>query len=154
MYRCSIASHYIYRVRSKAFRYGTLVFLVGMFCLHGSQAVAQTTFQKELPTGKTHKKVKDRQGSHVPKKSKKIKYIYKKRARKLLVGNPCAVDATRKMGFEYQHHHRKLSAGEEFARVWQNTWVKTGLFFRNPFWKLKVKKKIKKCAHATGDYRG
>jgi len=132
-----------------------LVAIVFMVAISDYDVSAQSVVKEDLPTGKVDKKVLDHKNPHTEKK-KKLKYIYVKKGKKLLIGNRCAMEVTRKIGFEYQLHHKNTgSFGEKWNRNWHNTWVKTNLFFsKNPFWRSMVRKNLKKCAKQSGDYRG
>lgn len=91
-------------------------------------------------------------------RSKKVKYdvIYRPTAKKILYGNPCAVEATRKMGFEYIVEPRRISGSKtQKGKFVNNLWVKTKLVVtRSPFWKMILKKKFKNCRQKSGDIVG
>lgn len=91
-------------------------------------------------------------------KSKKRRYevIYRPNAKKILYGNPCAVEATRKMGFEYiVESRRAVRSATQKGKFLNNLKVKTKLVLtRSPFWKLILKKKFKKCRQKSGDLVG
>ena len=110
---------------------------------------------KEAPTHVLDKEARFRPNARRPKR-KTIRYIVKKKTNGLLMGNKCATDVTHRMGFEYV----VLAKGQPgyknvFDRFWGNLGVKALLFFtRGPWWKLTVKKRIKRCKYQTGDYTG
>jgi hypothetical protein len=57
---------------------------------------------------------------------------------------------TQRFGYEYvvmPKNAPKFHSG--FQRVSHNFFVKTALFFRNPFWKIISKKKAKECRQKT-----
>ncbi|RUA27383.1 MAG: hypothetical protein DSY77_17470 [Bacteroidetes bacterium] len=62
---------------------------------------------------------------------------------------------TQRFGYEYvvmPKNASKFHSG--FQRTAHNFFVKTALFFRNPFWKIISNKKAKECRQKTGDYVG
>ncbi|MFY0626030.1 MAG: hypothetical protein JXR07_07040 [Reichenbachiella sp.] len=129
-----------------------LTILCLFFC---TPSLAQENIKEELPTGKVNRKVDDNQKAK-PKNEKTIRFIYVKSGKNLLIGNPCALEVTRNMGFEYELQHRPDdSFHSNWQRFWNNTGVKSKLFFtKGPGWKSKVNKKIKQCAIQSGDFRG
>lgn len=93
--------------------------------------------------------------SNQPKR-KNISFIYKDSSEDILYGNPCAVEATRKMGFEYVLQPPGLpgSASRKETEL-NNFLVNLKLIFtRSPFWKLILNKRIKECRLKTGDIVG
>ncbi len=122
-----------------------------LFVLWLSPTLAQEV-KDEIPTGKVDKKVKDK--SKTPKE-KTMPIIYVEDAKKHLIGNPCALEATRAMRFEYEILHRPDERfWSKWHYFWNNTGVKTRLFFtRGPWWKSKINKKFKQCAFQSGDFR-
>lgn len=85
-----------------------------------------------------------------------VEYIYTNDSKGIYFGNPCVMEATRSMGFEYVLQVKGIpgspSEDEQFEH---NVIVKTKLVFtRSPFWKLILKKKIKKCLEMSGDFVG
>lgn len=131
------------------------IFVVLLIGLSLSEIMAQTNV-RDMPTSKVDTKVNGNAKSNRPA-TKQVKYIYlKKQRQQSLVGNPCAIQATRKMGFEYQlEHNPKAGFKSGFKRRKHNMGVKIKLFFtKGPWWKSKVNKKIKKCAGKSGDRRG
>lgn len=88
-------------------------------------------------------------------KNKRYMIIFKPNTRGILYGNPCIMEVTRKMGFEYSVAPKGTPGYKtELGRVLHNFGVKTVLFFKNPFWKIKVKRKVEECRIKTGDYTG
>lgn len=117
--------------------------------------LGQDTFKAEIPTGKVERKVNDYTSNQIPKK-KEIEYIYVEDAKKMMIGNPCAIEYTRAMGFEYELWHRPDTRFSSFwSRFWHNTWIKSKLCVtRGPWWRAKVKKRFKACAIQSGDFTG
>jgi hypothetical protein len=89
-------------------------------------------------------------------KKKRYSVIYRPNTKKILYGNPCAVEATRKMGFEYMVESRTgVRSASRLGKFWNNLRVKTKLVFtRSPFWKVILKKKFKDCRPKSGDIVG
>jgi hypothetical protein len=103
----------------------------------------------ELPTNSTQRKRVDHR-KYEPKR-KTYSKIYKLSTKKTLYGNPCALEQTRKMGFEYV----PLTKGRGKTAVGvilNNTAVGAKLFVtRTPFWKLILKNRMKDCRTKSGD---
>lgn len=122
--------------------------------LSNSVLKAQTELTHVERTAKTS--FRARPADNKEFKKKKVRYIVKNDARKLLLGNKCADEETLKMGFMYVaipkgHPGNK----DQVKRNFNNLGTKTVVFFKNgPFWKLRLKKKIKKCRELTGDFVG
>lgn len=108
-----------------------------------------------IPTENLDRKKEANRQKNKPKK-KNYSYIYKARTEGILYGNPCALEETRKMGFEYVVQKPTLPGGMEQEDVrWHNFWVKVKLVFtRSPFWKLILNKKLEQCRQKTGDIVG
>lgn len=113
------------------------------------------SFQDSLPTenldmGKDANKNANRT------KRKPYNVIYRPNAKKILYGNPCAVEATRKWGFEYMVEPRNGPRSKtQKGKFLNNIRVKLGLTLkRSPFWKMILKKKFKKCRPKSGDIVG
>jgi|3_EtaG_2_1085321.scaffolds.fasta_scaffold40493_2 hypothetical protein len=88
-------------------------------------------------------------------KNRRLLSIYIKNTQNVLYGNPCMDKVTNRFGFEYVVMPKNASKYHSgFGRVTHNFFVKTALFFRNPFWKLISNKKAKDCRQKTGDYAG
>lgn len=89
-------------------------------------------------------------------KRKVIEYIYVSDSKSILYGNPCAMEVTRRMGFEYVIQPLGVPGGLSLDDIEKhNILVKLKLFFtKGPFWKLVVKKRIKDCAKNSGDFVG
>lgn len=104
---------------------------------------------EDRPTNFTvHKRINKRK--YEPK-VKQYDVIYKKNTKKTLYGNPCAIEVTHKMGFEYT----PLAQGKgktSMGLLVNNTFVKLKLVFtRSPFWKLTLNKRLKDCRLKSGD---
>ena len=89
-------------------------------------------------------------------KKKNYEVIYRPRTRKILYGNPCAVEATRKMGFEYMVESRTATrSASQLGKFLNNLKVKSKLVVtRSPFWKVILKRKLKRCRQKSGDIVG
>ena len=86
---------------------------------------------------------------------RKLLGIYIKDTQNVLYGNPCMDKVTQRFGYEYivmPKNASKFHSG--FQRNMHNFFVKTALFFRNPFWKIISNEKAKECRQKTGDYAG
>lgn len=108
-----------------------------------------------LPTDNVDVRSEDNKRKNSPKR-KHYRQIIKNGTKNILYGNPCAVEATRKMGFEYVVQSKNAPGSiKEFRRFWNNIRVKTRLFFlRSPFWKAILKGKFRKCRIKSGDKVG
>lgn len=89
-------------------------------------------------------------------KRKTYDYIYVPTADKVLYGNPCALQATHKMGFEYLVEPVGIKGSKTWkGKLLNNLWVKSKLVvLHSPFWKVALKSKFKKCRPKTGDIVG
>ncbi|MEO9966028.1 MAG: hypothetical protein ABJF11_09580 [Reichenbachiella sp.] len=116
---------------------------------------AQNPLAEDLPTRKVDKKVKENKRGNFPA-AKRIRYIYVKKGKKVLYGNPCAQQVTHSMGFEYGIEHRPEPGFTPWWRRFKtNTTTKTILFFtKGPWWKSTVNKKLSQCVQSSGDRRG
>ncbi|MEO9852179.1 MAG: hypothetical protein ABJH72_02355 [Reichenbachiella sp.] len=120
-----------------------------------SDALAQNPLEEDLPTRKVDKKVKENKPGNFPKQ-KRVRYIYVKDGKKVLYGNPCALQVTHRMGFEYGIEHRPEPGFVPWwRRIKTNTTTKIILFFtKGPWWRSTVNKKLKRCIQSSGDRRG
>jgi hypothetical protein len=111
--------------------------------------------EKLIPTNKTERRKSGFQKKYAPDR-KKIRYIVKNAPADILYGNPCMVEETRKMGFEYVIQSRNQPGKmREFARNWNNLITKLRLVLtRSPFWKLILNSRVKDCRRKTGDMVG
>lgn len=139
-----------------------VVFLSITFALLLAGACGARAQQKERPIGKedpswvlSQKKRKNEAVRDFPRQQYP-RYIVITETKGVLYGNPCAVDETHKMGFEYV----LLKKGQPGYETWwkkfgNNLKVKTGLVFRrSPLWKAVLKKRIEECRVNTGDFVG
>ena len=89
-------------------------------------------------------------------KERKIRYITKNKGEGLLYGNPCMVEQTRIMGFEYVIQTEGLPGTLlPWKRVVEN--VKTSIALsvtKSPFWKLVLNRRVKNCRKKSGDLVG
>lgn len=125
------------------------LFLFLLAFLPHSSSFAQTGKKNSPPeTSTTNPNV-----HHKIKKKKQLLEIYRDRGKWILYGNKCADDFTKEYGFKYViiSDNRKLNAGE----VLHNFFTNFKLTFKNgPFWKIKLKKKLKECRSRTADEMG
>ncbi|MAE83227.1 MAG: hypothetical protein CMB80_10855 [Flammeovirgaceae bacterium] len=125
----------------------------------GSKVLAQKSnnddWEKHVPTENIRQGYQADKPRNRPKR-KVIEYIYVKDSKDILYGNPCAMEVTRKMGFEYVPQPLGVPGGMSINEIEKhNMLIKLKLFFtKGPFWKLIVKKRIKDCATNSGDFVG
>lgn len=108
-----------------------------------------------LPTENLDKKKDSNRKKNAPDE-KRIRYIIKNSGEGILYGNPCMVEATRKMRFEYAVQIPGLPGSlGPVKRNWENlrTWMHLAVF-RSPFWKLVLKSRVKNCRKKSGDLVG
>ena len=127
------------------------------WCMVGE---AQKTKEPEgitsyIPTETTNTKNNLNPNKYRPQR-RNIDYIYTHDAKGVYFGNPCVMEATRSMGFEYVLQVRGIPGSPTEDEMFEhNVIVKTKLVFtRSPFWKLILKRKIKKCLEMSGDFVG
>ncbi len=100
------------------------------------------------------------QMSHIkkntPKSQRNIELIFKNNSSKILYGNPCVREQTRKMGFEYTLQSMKnLGAVSVFSMRGHNLLIYSKLILtRSPFWKVILNYQTKDCRRKTGDFVG
>ncbi|GEM_PF-1738749 len=127
------------------------------FGLASFESLAQESedIKKSLPTEKIGLKVEDDSKSNRPKQ-KRIRYIIKNGTGGILYGNPCVLQITRKMGFEYAVQTPLLPGSIiEPRRLWNNFKVKSLMTLKHgPFWKISLNKKMKRCGIKSGDRTG
>ncbi|MFT6865186.1 MAG: hypothetical protein ACJA08_000003 [Cyclobacteriaceae bacterium] len=129
-----------------------------IFCLHTTYAqVGKKTkdLSEYMPTQNVDSRKEMNTNKNRPKR-KHLDYIFKNDLNGILYGNPCAIEATRKMGFEYVFQPLgipgSLPVDEQFSN---NIMVNIKLIFtRSPFWKLILNRRIKKCKQNSGDMVG
>lgn len=135
---------------------GFFAFVGLMFFLSGL-TLGQTgdEIARYFPTENVDAKKRGNKMKHRPKR-KTYHHIYRNSTKGTLYGNPCALEATRKMGFEYVIQTPGLPGAVimEDVRV-NNFLVNLKLIFtRSPFWKLILNRKLKKCQQKSGDIVG
>lgn len=109
--------------------------------------------RKHLPTENVD--INAKKDANRPRyRSNKSKYaiIYRPHAKNIMYGNPCAIEATHNMGFEYLIEPRGIKGSrQQIEKFFNNLWVKIKLVTtRSPFWKLILKKQLKKCRRLAG----
>lgn len=129
--------------------------LLGFFIALSVTSYAQEGVKKNFPTKKVNKKTREDKKKNRPKK-KKIVYIIKKSTKNTLYGNPCAVEVTRKMGFEFAIEEKtEVTLKSFYGRLKNNFGSKMRLLVtRGPFWRLVANKRIKDCKKKSGDEVG
>ncbi|WP_420316343.1 hypothetical protein [Ekhidna sp.] len=133
----------------------SIFFFAYFFICFASFAQREKPVEDHLPTENLEMRKDANKASNKPKR-KTYSFIYVPNADKILYGNPCVLEATHKMGFEYLVEPSYLNT----SRTWEgkflnNLWVKTKLVVtRSPFWKVILNRKIKKCRKMTGDLVG
>lgn len=90
------------------------------------------------------------------KPKSRLRYLYAYNMKKVLYGNQCVNDITRKFGFEYIPAFDSADEARNDLQIWtHNFFTSIGITFRKGlFWKRKVKKRIKYCAVSSGDFNG
>ncbi len=133
-----------------------LSFLLGLGITDNAIAQKKTReVGEEIPTWAVKKKKRNAAIKARPKELP-VRYIIITKTEGVLYGNPCALQETQKMGFQYLLL-RKGQPGYEnmWEKLDNNLDVKVGLVFRkSPFWKLILKKRIERCRRDTGDFVG
>ncbi|MEQ8413583.1 MAG: hypothetical protein RIB71_03925 [Imperialibacter sp.] len=132
----------------------TTAFFLGSLRMATAQS-KEKPIDKDSPSWVLKQKKKNDAKKDFPKQEYP-RYIIITETKGLLYGNPCALQETHKMGFEYV----LLKEGQPgYETMWKkmtnNFFVKTGLVFRrSPFWKLILKNRIEDCRVNTGDFIG
>lgn len=113
------------------------------------------SFTDFIPSENIDPKREMNPNKHRPER-RNISYLYKDDSKGVYFGNPCVMEATRSMGFEYVLQVKgvpgSISEDDQFEN---NVLVKTKLVFtRSPFWKLILNRKIKACLEQSGDFVG
>ena len=125
-----------------------------IFCVSLAwSAFSQTEEYRE--TNMTSYDVKVDKKKEAPEQKKLIKII-KNDTKEILYGNRCFEEVTADMGFEYVVQPKGQPGNKnEFGRNVHNFGAKFRLFFKaGPFWKSKVKKKVRECRELSGDFVG
>ncbi len=122
----------------------------GVFAQSKEKAISKESPSWVLKQKKKNDAVKDFPRQQYPR------YIIITETKGVLYGNPCAVQETQRMGFEYVLLKEGQPGYETpWTKMTHNFWVKTGLVFRRtPFWKLILKNRIEDCRINTGDFVG
>ena len=120
-----------------------------------SWAQDKKSIQDYIPTENLDPR-KDANRKEYRSKKRRYEVIYRPHTKKILYGNPCAVEATRKMGFEYMVESRNaVRSKTQKGKFLNNLKVKSKLVLtRSPFWKMILKKKFKRCREKSGDIVG
>lgn len=113
------------------------------------QSKKKDDLKKHMPTENIDMWKEANRKANQPKR-KKIDYLYKKYDYGVLYGNPCAMEATRKMGFEYVMQPY-FGNGEVYNNIWVNIKL---VFTKSPFWKLILNHRINECREKSGDIVG
>ena len=116
---------------------------------------AQEDIEKKFPTNKLRVKTEEDKKKHRPKE-RRLVYIYKTNTVNTLYGNLCALDVTRRWGFEYAlEDNTTKNFKKTYHRTKNNFGVKIRLFFtKGPWWKLVINSRLKDCQVKTGDATG
>ena len=132
-----------------------LAFISIIFLSLSCLAQKEKSVEEELPSENLEMRKDSNKRSNRPKR-KKIDLIYVPNADNILYGNPCVLEETHKMGFEYIVEPTTLPGSKTWTgKFLNNLWVKTKLVVtRSPFWKLILNNKIKKCRKMSGDLVG
>lgn len=93
---------------------------------------------QDIKTNKKKRTYTEDKSVEDEKNKRKLDYYY-------MSGNPCVEQVTHRYGFEYELVPKTVSMNV-FRRFFHNLGVNTVLFFKyGPFWKKKMKKKIRVC---------
>jgi hypothetical protein len=136
--------------------YLSFLLLIALLFFGFTSHSQQSNASEHFPTSRVDQRVNENTKENAPKQLN-IRYIYKKNPGDIMLyGNPCALQITRDMGFEYAREHRP---DDRFSATWRrfknNLGTKSKLFFtKGPWWKATVNKRIKRCAQYSGDRRG
>lgn len=133
-------------------------FIMTLCMLASGKAIGQKKpkdFTEYIPTENINKKKDFNRKKHAPKR-KNIRFIIKNNTKGILYGNPCMIEETRRMGFEYAVQTKGIPGSLGFfRRNWNNLITKLQLTFtRTPFWKLILRTRVKDCREKTGDLVG
>ncbi len=87
---------------------------------------------------------------------KKLEYFLISDPKKVLYGNPCVEEVIFDLGFKYMLiPETKIDGYINEDPVWHNFKTHMKLMFKNgPFYRSKVRKAIKSCRTASGDFVG
>jgi hypothetical protein len=86
----------------------------------------------------------------------RYRYLYAYNMKKVLYGNQCVHDVTRKFGFEYIPAFDSAEEKRNDLEIWAHNFITNiAITFKHGFlWKRKVRKRIKYCAESSGDFNG
>ena len=113
--------------------------------------------RKYLPTKNISFRKRNKKQSNLSNHKKdKYNYIYVNSLNGILYGNPCALQETRKFGFEYIIESLYgVQSKTPIGKKINNFWIKSKLvLIRTPFWKKRLRKKINRCRSSSGDFIG
>jgi len=125
--------------------------LLSVCCL----AQKEAGVEDDLPTENLDMRKDSNNRSNRPKR-RNYGFIYVPNANDILYGNRCALEETRKMGFEYVVEPYGLPGSKtRTGKFLNNLLVKTKLVVtRSPFWKVILRKRINNCRSMSGDLVG
>jgi len=110
--------------------------------------------EKFIPTDNLTSK-KDYNKAKYRPKNKNLNFIIKKDTEGILYGNPCVLEQTTKMGFQYTLQPKSGGSKTEVGRLINNFLVKLKLVLtKTPFWKAILNKRIRDCRVKSGDLVG
>ncbi len=132
--------------------------LILLVCLSSLATMAQKT-EKEIHDYFPSENIdarKDFNKKENRPKEKRISFIVKNNTTRILYGNPCIIDETHRMGFEYSIQIPGLPGSvRPIPRIWRNSGVWFRLIFtRGPWWKLTLNRRVKDCRKRSGDLVG
>lgn len=132
-----------------------LFFILMVMSLSAYSQKKPDPLKNYLPTDNIDARSEDNRRANEPKR-KRYRQLIVNKTKNVLYGNPCALEATRKMGFEYVVQSPAAPGSiTGWPLFWNNFKVKTRLFFlRSPLWKPILKGKFKKCRVKSGDKVG
>ncbi len=129
-----------------------IIFL--LFIVPATLAEAQDV-TAHFPTENTTNRRVEKKKKNAPK-ARNIRYITKNKGQGLLYGNPCMVEQTRRMGFEYVIQTPGLPGTlKPWKRYWENFKTSAVLTLtKSPFWKTILNGRVKNCRKKSGDLVG
>lgn len=133
-----------------------ILFLFCFFVFAGTEAQKKEKDVKTyMPTENIDGKKNFNKRKYAPKR-KNIRLIVRNNPKGILYGNPCMMEETRRMGFEYAVQSKGLPGSMGFfRRNWNNFITKLRLTFtHSPFWRLILQSRVKDCREKTGDIIG
>ncbi|RED91757.1 hypothetical protein C7460_13727 [Marinoscillum furvescens DSM 4134] len=132
-----------------------VVTLVSAVVSAASSQAARDVYKRDFPTENVTMGMEANKNANRPKR-KRYDYLYTESSRGILYGNPCALQATRKMGFEYVVQPAGIPGSPGRKELEKNNFfVKLKLVFtRGPWWKLVLNNRLRKCRQQSGDFVG